>query len=75
MNEVALENVYSENLEERIISCLAEKKNLTLDEAMDVYYRSRLAKKIQQGVEGIQYLDYQVLVEILCDTEKELFNK
>jgi len=75
MNEVALENVYSENLEERIIFCLAEKKNLTLDEAMDVYYRSRLAKKIQQGVEGIQYLDYQVLVEILCDTEKELFNK
>lgn len=75
MNEVALENVYSENLEERIISCLAEKKNLTLDEAMDVYYQSRLAKKIQQGVEGIQYLDYQVLVEILCDTEKELFNK
>ena len=75
MNEVALENVYSENLEERIISCLAEKKNLSLDEAMDVYYRSRLAKKIQQGVEGIQYLDYQVLVEILCDTEKELFNK
>jgi len=75
MNEAALENVYSENLEERIISCLAEKKNLSLDEAMDVYYRSRLAKKIQQGVEGIQYLDYQVLVEILCDTEKELFNK
>ena len=75
MNEAALENVYSENLEERIISCLAEKKNLTLDEAMDVYYQSRLAKKIQQGVEGIQYLDYQVLVEILCDTEKKLFNK
>ncbi|MBE6096552.1 MAG: hypothetical protein E7198_01975 [Schwartzia succinivorans] len=75
MNEAALENVYNENLEERIISCLAEKKNLTLDEAMDVYYQSRLAKKIQQGVEGIQYLDYQVLVEILCDTEKELFNK
>ena len=67
MNEAALENVYSENLEERIISCLAEKKNLSLDEAMDVYYRSRLAKKIQQGVEGIQYLDYKVLGQMILE--------
>lgn len=29
---------------------------------------------IQSGQEGIQYLDYKVLVEILLDTEKELFD-
>lgn len=66
-----MEFVYRERLDERIISFLAEKKNLTLEEAMDAYYTSRLANLIQRGVEGIQYLDYKVLVEILCDTEKE----
>ncbi len=74
MDEAALEKVYQENLEERLISFLAEKENLPLEKAMDIYYRSKLADKIHHGVEGIQYLDYQVLTEILCETEKELFS-
>ena len=72
MDETALEKVYQENLEERIISCLAEKEKLPLEIAMDIYYRSKLSNKIHNGTEGIQYLDYQVLVDILCETEKEL---
>ena len=72
MDETALEKVYQENLEERIISCLASQRRITLESAMDIYYRSKLANKIHQGTEGIQYLDYQVLVDILCETEKEL---
>ena len=40
---------------------------------MDVYYHSKLADKIHQGTEGIQYLDYKVLADILRDTEAELF--
>lgn len=39
---------------------------------MDIYYHSMMAEKIHRGVEGIQYLDFKVLVEILCETEKEL---
>ncbi len=72
MDETALEKVYQENLEERIISYLAEQEKLPLEMAMDIYYRSKLSNKIHNGTEGIQYLDYQVLVDILCETEKEL---
>ena len=74
MDETALEKVYQENLEERIISCLARQQQITLESAMDIYYRSQLANKIHQGVEGIQYLDFHVLVDILCETEKDLLS-
>ena len=69
MDGDVLEKVYQENLEERIIAYLAEQKGISLEKAMNVYYNSKLADKIQRGVEGIQYLDYKVLVQILCDTE------
>jgi len=69
-----LEQIYQENLEERIIAYLSEIKNISLEKAMDIYYHSTLADKIHQGVEGVQYLDYKVLVHILCETEKELFS-
>ena len=72
MDREALERVYKENLEERIIMCLSETRNISLEAAMNIYYCSKLADKIHRGVEGIQYLDYKVLVQILCDTEKEL---
>ncbi len=69
MDGDVLEKVYQENLEERIIAYLAEQKKISLEKAMNVYYNSKLADKIQRGVEGIQYLDYKVLVQILCNTE------
>ncbi|MBR5970566.1 MAG: hypothetical protein IK016_09520 [Lachnospiraceae bacterium] len=73
MDENTLEKVYQENLEERIIGHLAESKGLSYETAMDVFYHSRLAEMIHSGTEGIQYLDYKVLVEILTETEAELF--
>ena len=33
------------------------------------------AFKINQGNEGIQYLDYKVLADLLKETEPELFDK
>ena len=74
MNEELLENVYRENLEERIIAYLAETQNLSYETAMDLYYNSKLSDKIHIGKEGIQYLDYKALVQILLETEKKLFN-
>ena len=53
-----LERVYQERLEERIIAHLAQVKNCSLEQAMDLYYNSELADKIHQGKDGIQYLDY-----------------
>ena len=73
MDEKILEQTYRENLEERLIAYIAEQNGFSLEKAMDVYYRSKLADKIHQGTEGIQYLDYKVLADILRDTETELF--
>ena len=69
MDERVLEQTYQENLEERLIAYLAEQNELTLEKAMDIYYNSILAEKIHQGTEGVQYLDYKVLAEILKETE------
>lgn len=73
MDGKVLEEIYQENLEERLILYIAEQQNISLEDAMDIYYHSRLAEKIYQGTEGIQYLDYKVLAEILTETEAELF--
>ena len=74
MNGDTLEKYYKEALEERIISHLAKVKNLTLEQAMDIYYSSHLAQKIHAGTDDVQYLDYKVLVQILLDTEPELLS-
>ncbi len=74
MNEEILEKVYQENLEERIIIHLAERCSFSYEKAMDIYYSSKLSDKIYVGKEGIQYLDYKALVQILIETEKELFD-
>ena len=73
MDDRILEQVYQENLEERLIAHLAEVHGLTLEKAMDIYYHSKLADKIHQGMEGVQYLDYKVLAQILAETEPDLF--
>ena len=58
MDDRILEQTYLENLEERLIACLADQNGVTLEKAMDIYYHSRLADKIHNGMEGIQYLDF-----------------
>ena len=67
MDENVLEQVYQEKLEERIIAQIAADRSVSLGKAMDIYYGSELADMIHQGMEGIQYLDYKVLVQILVD--------
>ena len=67
MDENVLEQVYQENLEEQIISHLANIEDIPLEKAMDIYYGSRLADMISRGENGIQYLDYKVLTQILCE--------
>lgn len=75
MSEDTLEKYYQESLEERLIAYLAKVKNITLEKAMDIYYHSKMAQKIHEGENGIQYLDYKVLVEMLIQTESELFEQ
>jgi hypothetical protein len=72
-DELVLEKMYQEALEESLISHIAQKKKLSLEDAMDKYYNSRLSVKIHEGLYGVQYLDYRNLAEILFETEPELF--
>ncbi len=71
MDENVLEQVYQEKLEERIIAQIAKEKGTSLEKAMCIYYNSEMADKIHQGMEGIQYLDYKLLVQVLNETELE----
>lgn len=68
-----LENIYQESLEEDIVRYLSQIQGISLEDAMDKYYRSKLSEKIHEGRYGIQYLDYRNLVEALIKTEPELF--
>ncbi|MGP1348791.1 MAG: hypothetical protein ACTTK0_04020 [Stomatobaculum sp.] len=70
MKDDTLEKFYQENLEERLITCIASSRDISLEEAMDIYYHSDLAQKIYEGKEGIQYLDYRALAQMLMDREK-----
>lgn len=66
-------SVYRKELDQEIISVLAARKGLSLDAAMDVYYRSRLARQIAEGAHGIEYLSANYLVEDLIENEPGLF--
>lgn len=74
MNKEMLESIYQENLEERIVAYLAEMCDFSYEKAIDLYYSSKLSDKIHLGKDGIQYLDYKVLAQILLETEKELLD-
>ena len=65
MSDVELEEFYKEHLEETIIKQLSKQKNISLDEAMNLYYNSKMADYIHEGKYDIQYLDYKVLTDYL----------
>jgi len=68
-------DTYKERLEERIIAHLSEIKGISLEDAMDTYYRSRLADQISMGLYGIENMDYKYLAEDLVENEPLLFAK
>ena len=70
MEDSVLEKIYQERLEEKIIEHLAQIKKISLLQAMDFYYGSRLADKIATGQTGMQYLDYKMLAQFILETEK-----
>ena len=66
-------DTYKERLEERLIAYLSEIKGVSIEAAMDAYYRSRLATQIANGLYGIENMDYKYLAEDLVENEPELF--
>lgn len=72
MTDKALEDCYREHLEEDIVFCLSERRKISFEQAMSLYYHSKLADRIYKGEYGIQYLDHSILTDIL---EQELGGK
>ena len=66
-------DTYKERLEERLIAYLSEITDLPVEQAVDAYYRSRLAEQISRGLYGIENMDYKYLAEDLLANEPELF--
>lgn len=74
MDDKSLDRIYKENLDEKIIAELARVKGITVRDAMDLYYQSKLSRQINNGAYGIENLDYRYLVSDLLENEKELFH-
>ena len=55
-----------------MIAYFAKKNGLSLENAMEIYYKSRLSNLIYDGVNDIQYLDHKVLAEYLQRESTEL---
>lgn len=62
---IDIESFYKEHLEEDIIFYLSKKRNIAYEEAIKIYYTSKLADYIHDGVYNLQYLDYHILVDFL----------
>jgi hypothetical protein len=64
---------YAQDLEQKIITRLAEVKGVDISTAMDWYYSSRLAVQISRNLHDIAFLDNKYLVRDLLENEPELF--
>ncbi len=74
IDKAALDRTYKELLEEKIIGELAKEKKITIREAMDKYYRSRLSAQINNNSFGIENMDYRYLVRDLIENESDIIN-
>lgn len=73
LDKNSLEFVYKQNLENNIIQHLSKIKKIDLRLVADIYYHSRLAEQICQGMYGIENMDYKYLVQDMIENEKDLF--
>lgn len=69
MNDRDLEKTYREHLEEDIVLGLSRRLAVPPEQALRLYYTSQLADRIHEGEYGVQYLDHELLTDIL---EEEL---
>lgn len=72
-DKIELSFQYKQNLEDELIKYLAEIKHLEVRKAMDIYYNSKLADQIANGLFGIENMDYKYLAQDLIENEPELF--
>ena len=59
----------------RIIECFAEKMQMSLDDAMDFFYRSELYVLISEGVSDLHCMSDQYLADELADEYMQTHEK
>lgn len=64
-----LDDFLIERQEADIVACLADKMNVSTEEALTTYYESDLAIKLEQGELGIQYLPPDYLADEVIKRE------
>ena len=64
-----IEPIYIENLERDIISEISKLKSISYEEAMVIYFDSKISKLIDEKVNGIQYLDYKYLANEIIEKQ------
>ena len=55
----------------RVIECFAEKMNMSLDAAMDFFYRSDLYALVSEGISELHCMSDQYLAEELEDEYRQ----
>ena len=65
-NPVLLQKKYA-----RIVEKFAEKTNITLKEALDIFYHSKLYELMSDGVSDMQCMSDDYLVQELSDEQAE----
>lgn len=73
MTNGELRKAHHRLLEQDIVACLAALTGLELRQALDIYYKSRLSRQIEEGRYGIDGMDAQWLARDLLENEPELF--
>ena len=62
-NPILLQKKYAD-----VISCFARKENISLDQAMDIFYRSEVYRLIREGVSDMHCMSREYLAEELDET-------
>lgn len=73
-DQQALTDLYRQNLERDIILYISRSKAISLEKAMDIYYKSELSIQINEGMYGIDNMDHKYLAEDLMENEAHLFS-
>lgn len=74
-NQKELNKIYKQNLEENIVSFISDIKMISMEQAMDVFYKSKLSVQINDGKYGIENMDYKYLANDLIENEPYLFEQ
>ena len=67
-----LEDLLRQSVDADVVTLLSRRLGLSAERAIDLYYASALARQVDQGAFGIQYLSPEYLVEDLMENEAAL---